>query len=582
MATKRVRKSRTAAKPQPDLFDGAAKEKRPAPSKKKAPKRKADLIELPIEKAAAPGKKAAPITPRKTRRKSTSKPGKQREISVSEFFAKNRHLLGFDNPRKALLTTVKEAVDNSLDACEEAEIFPRVEVRITALEEERFRVSVEDNGPGIDRKEAPRIFGSLLYGSKFHRLRQSRGQQGIGISAAGMYGQMTTGKPMIVTSRLIKAKAAHRFALLLDTKKNLPVIAADDEIEWDAEHGTRVEIELEGTYKAGRHSVDRYLRQVALANPHAEMIYHTPKGKTHHYERSVEELPPEAREIKPHPRGVELGTLMKMLKETKSRNVRSFLTTEFSRVSGKVADEILEGASLKASTSPFRVHRDAAEVLYRAIQKAKIMNPPTNCLSPIGEEQLMASLQAHHDPQFVTAVTRPPTVYRGNPFVIEAALAYGGPTFQADQSAELYRFANRVPLQYQKSACAITKSAIDVAWRGYMVQQSRGALPAAPMAIAVHIASVWVPFTSESKEAIASYPEIGKEIRLALQECGRKLGAHIRRGRRLADAQKKKSYIEMYLPHIGIALQEILGLTDKRRDKRMEQLEGILERSRKL
>jgi len=302
----------------------------------------------------------------------------------------------------------------------------------------------------------------------------------------------------------------------------------------------------------------------------------------HQYERSVEELPAEAREIKPHPRGVELGTLMKMLKETKSRNVRGFLTGEFSRVSGKVADELLDNANLKASTSPGRVHRDAAEVLYRAIGRAKIMNPPTNCLSPIGEDQLIASLQSHHEPDFVAAVTRPPTVYRGNPFIIEAALAYGGASFESDRTAELYRFANRVPLQYQKSACAITKSTIDVAWRSYMVQQSRGALPVAPMAIAVHIASVWVPFTSESKEAIASYPEIQKEIRLALQECGRKLAAHIRRGRRLADAEKKKSYIEKYLPHIGIALQEILGLTDRRRDKRMEQLADILERSRKM
>jgi len=586
---KRTPRNRGGA--QPDLFAEAApagrptsrKIKKPATAKKtappkRAPKKKPKAAELPIE-AATP--KIAP-RPKTTRKTGAAKAGKQREISVSEFFAKNRHLLGFDNPSKALLTTVKEAVDNSLDACEEAEILPRVEVRIEQLTEDRFRVSVEDNGPGIVKKEAPRIFGSLLYGSKFHRLRQSRGQQGIGISAAGMYGQMTTGKPMIVVSRIGPRKAAHRFALLLDTKKNLPVIAADDEIEWDVKHGTRVEIELEGTYKAGRHSVDRYLKQVALANPHAELAYTTPKGQMHQYERSVEELPAEAREIKPHPRGVELGTLMKMLKETKSRNVRGFLTGEFSRVSGKVADEILDNANLKASTSPGRVHRDAAEVLYRAIGRAKIMNPPTNCLSPIGEDQLIASLQSHHEPDFVAAVTRPPTVYRGNPFIIEAALAYGGASFESDRTAELYRFANRVPLQYQKSACAITKSTIDVAWRSYMVQQSRGALPVAPMAIAVHIASVWVPFTSESKEAIASYPEIQKEIRLALQECGRKLAAHIRRGRRLADAEKKKSYIEKYLPHIGIALQEILGLTDRRRDKRMEQLADILERSRKM
>ncbi|RPJ49177.1 MAG: DNA topoisomerase VI subunit B [Candidatus Latescibacterota bacterium] len=554
----RQKRGGTAAGGQPDLFQASAEPKKTVP------------LAVVAEEPAPP------------KRAGASKAPQQREISVSEFFAKNRHLLGFDNPSKALLTTVKEAVDNSLDACEEASILARVEVRIDQLAEDRFRVAVEDNGPGIARKEAPRIFGSLLYGSKFHRLRQSRGQQGIGISAAGMYGQMTTGKPMIVVSRLGAKKPAHRFSILLDTKKNLPVVASEEEIEWEAPHGTRVEIELEASYKAGYHSVDRYLRQVSLANPHAEIVYHSPKGEAFRYERTADSLPVEAKEIKPHPRGVELGTLMKMLKETRARNVRGFLTAEFSRVSGKIADEILAAASLRPETSTAHVPRDAAEVLYRAIQKTKIMNPPTNCLSPIGEKQLMLSLQAHHKPEFVTAITRPAAVYRGNPFLIEAALAFGGPSFEGDQPAELYRFANRVPLQYQKSACAITKSAIDVAWKNYMVSQSRGALPVAPMAIAVHIASVWVPFTSESKEAIASYTEISTEIRLALQECGRKLGAYIRRGRRIADAEMKQSYIEKYLPHIGIALQEILGLTDDRRDRRMAELKTILEKSRRV
>ena len=124
-----------------------------------------------------------------------------RDISVSEFFAKNRHLLGFDNPSKALLTTVKEGVDNSLDACEEAGIVPEIRVEIQQKDESRFRIAIEDNGPGIVRSQAPKIFGRLLYGSKFHRLRQSRGQQGIGISAAGMYGLLTTGKPIEIVTR---------------------------------------------------------------------------------------------------------------------------------------------------------------------------------------------------------------------------------------------------------------------------------------------------------------------------------------------------------------------------------------------
>ncbi|HEX7880908.1 MAG TPA: DNA topoisomerase VI subunit B, partial [Candidatus Eisenbacteria bacterium] len=232
---------------------------------------------------------------------------RQREISVSEFFSKNRHLLGFDNPAKALLTTIKEAVDNSLDACEEAGILPDLKIEIVELSETRYRVVVEDNGPGIVRQQVPRVFGSLLYGSKFHRLRQSRGQQGIGISAAGMYGQLTTGKPIIIRSKIHPKKPAHHFEIQIDTKKNMPVVGVDKEIEWDVPHGTRVELELEATYKRGKRTVDGYIEQTALANPHARFVYKAPKDPEVIFERAANELPKAPMEIKPHPHGIELG-----------------------------------------------------------------------------------------------------------------------------------------------------------------------------------------------------------------------------------------------------------------------------------
>jgi DNA topoisomerase-6 subunit B len=507
---------------------------------------------------------------------------RQREISVSEFFSKNRHLLGFDNPAKALLTTIKEAVDNSLDACEEAGILPDLRVEITELSETRYRVAVQDNGPGIVRQQVPRVFGSLLYGSKFHRLRQSRGQQGIGISAAGMYGQLTTGKPIIITSRISAKKPAHHFEIQIDTKKNMPVVGVDREVDWPVDHGTRVELELEATYKRGRRTVDGYIEQTALANPHARIVYKAPKDPEVVYERASQELPKEPMEIKPHPHGIELGILMRMLKDTTSRNVKGFLTNEFSRVSGKVAEEILALAKIDESASPARVHKESAEKLYNAINTVKIMAPPTNCLSPIGEDQLLSGLRQQYEAVFFTAVSRSPQVYRGNPFLVEVGLAYGVKDMPGDELAELYRFANRVPLLYQQSACAVTKAVVSTAWKSYGVQQSRGALPTGPLVIMVHIASVWVPFTSESKEAIAHYPEIIKEIRLAVQECGRRLGIFIRRGEREAMEAKKRSYIEKYIPHIGIALKEILKLTDKQEKDVVETLRDTLERSRTL
>ncbi|MBW2576494.1 MAG: DNA topoisomerase VI subunit B [Deltaproteobacteria bacterium] len=521
-----------------------------------------------------------------TRRSNASDLAKQhRDISVSEFFAKNRHLLGFDNPSKALLTTVKEGVDNSLDACEEAGIIPDIRVSISQISETRFRVIIEDNGPGILRAQVPKVFGSLLYGSKFHRLRQSRGQQGIGISAAGMYGLLTTGKPIIITTRTGRKKDAHHLELVIDTKLNAPKIKRDDVVEWDKQHGTRVEIELEGAYRGGQHSVDAYIRQISLANPHAEITYVPPKaeehGAEHVFSRVTNDLPKETAEIKPHPYGVELGVLMQMFRDTAARNVRSCLQTDFSRVSAKTATEILKKANVPPTRRPGEVSRDQAESIHQAIQATKLMAPPMDCIAPIGEELIERALRSEVSAAFYASVSRRPAVYRGNPFLIEVGLAYGG-DLPADQTVTAYRYANRVPLQYQQGACAITKAIAGTEWRNYQMQQPRGAMPVGPMLLMVHIASVWVPFTSESKEAIAHYPEIIKEIRLGLQECGRKVATHIRKQRREADAEKKRAYIVKYIPQVAIGLQQILSLNDGQRDKIVSNLTSTLEKSRKL
>jgi DNA topoisomerase-6 subunit B len=530
--------------------------------------------------------RAKPAEKRTGRRQTAAELAKQhRDISVSEFFAKNRHLLGFDNPSKALLTTVKEGVDNSLDACEEAGVLPDIRVSISQISETRFRVAIEDNGPGIVRAQVPKVFGSLLYGSKFHRLRQSRGQQGIGISAAGMYGLLTTGKPIVITTRVDPKMDAHHFELVIDTKRNKPKVKRDEVVEWDKQHGTRVEIELEGAYRGGQHSVDAYIRQISLANPHAEITYVPPKaeehGAEHKFARVTDEIPEETAEIQPHPYGVELGVLMQMFRDTKARNMRSCLQGDFSRVSARTANEILKTAKLAPSRRPSEISREEAERVHKAIEATKIMAPPTDCIAPIGEDLVEKALRSEVSAEFYASVSRKPTVYRGNPFLIEVGLAYGG-KLPADQTITAYRYANRVPLQYQQGACAITKAITATDWRSYQLQQPRGAPPVGPMLLMVHIASVWVPFTSESKEAIAHYPEIIKEIRLGLQECGRKVATHIRKRRRQEDEEKKRAFIVKYIPQVAIGLQQILDLNDVQRDKIVSNLTTVLEKSRKL
>ena len=601
---------------------------------------------------------------------------KQRDISVSEFFAKNKHLLGFDNPRKALLTTVKEAVDNSLDACEEAGIVPEVWVELEALESGRFRVSVQDNGPGIVKKQIPLIFGKLLYGSKFHRLRMSRGQQGIGISAAGMNGMLTTGKPMKIVSKTGASKPLHYFELQVDTKKNRPEIIngkgegidipagkkgieyiREQEISWHFEYpatdshpseeltsGTRVTIELAAVYKRGRGSVDEYLEQTAIANPHVTFHYRDPEGNSFTYERSTFELPKDAKEIKPHPYGVELGRLVTMLTENRNVTLTNFLSSEFSCVTPAVARKICQTAKVSPRAKVGKIGHAEADRIYKAIQETRIRPPDTDCVVPIGTQLLLKGISHVVPGEFYASASRPPAVYRGNPFVIEVALAYGGapqtqkvskealdellagsdartvrkflmdsfpgigsetadkilretkmPTRRSPskltkaerealhaalheisisegQSMQIMRFANRVPLQFQQGACAITQAVLGTNWRSYGLSQSRGNLPSGPVSVMVHVASVWVPFTSESKEAVANYPEIEKELRLGLQAVGRKLAMYLRRRQKVRDEGERRNTFMRYLHEVAKSVSEINGADSSTVLKRLQEL----------
>ncbi len=554
---------------------------------------------------------------------------RQREISVSEFFLKNRHLLGFDSPRRALLTAVKEAVDNSMDACEEAGIVPEISVELDQIAESRFRVTITDNGPGIVKAQIPKIFAKLLYGSKFHRLRMSRGQQGIGISAAGMYGQLTTGSSTRILSRTKGSKAAHAIAVQIDTKSNKPVILSDEEQDWrpafqavnaagqpDGEpvvygHGTSVSIDMEAQYQRGKQSVDEFVKQCAIVNPHLTLHYKLAlliKPDTRNlkpetsgevsvfsvqgaavattYPRALRDMPKIPNEIMPHPHGVELGMLMQMLKDSEARTVRSALASEFSRVSDQTALQICERAGLNPKANPTRVAHQEAEALFKALQDTKLMRPPTDCLSPIGEEQIIAGLQKEIRADFYTAVTRDPEVYRGNPFQIEVGMAYARPEetkgtedMGQEEPVRVLRFANRVPLLYQPGACAITKAVIGVNWKSYGLNQPKGALPLGPLVVMVHMASVWVPFTSESKDAVASYEEILAEMALALQECGRRLSVFLNKRRHDLEAARKRNYMELYIPHLALGLKDILGLPDKEKERVEHDLKKMLEKT---
>ncbi|MFB6095239.1 MAG: DNA topoisomerase VI subunit B [Halodesulfurarchaeum sp.] len=662
----------------------------------------------------------------------------QREISIAEFFEKNKHMLGFDSEARALVTAVKEGVDNSLDAAEEAGILPDIYVEVKQSDD-YYRVIIEDNGPGITREEVPKVFGKLLYGSRFHRREQARGQQGIGISAAVLYAQLTSGKPAKITTRTKSSGEARYFELVIDTDENEPEIRTAEATTWDRGHGTRIELEMEANMRA-RSRLHDYISHAAIVNPHARLELREPDAHLKFERVENAELPAETEEIRPHPHGVELGTLLKMLQTTDSHSVRGFLQEEFTRVGRKTADQILaafrdrqygrelrwhppkahddvdlrravveaisnKGAEAERAfgdrlgetveeraplsyteleaivaevaetvaeatgttfgetvrenilnaawevvtadraselyehvdevttsrkddatvrgmaerlaeriedvhrdrltkgglstavdkaadlteemddatigetarekivdrlwsrmgrvdepvpkTRKLADDRDAAGHLLEGMNAVSVMAPPTSCLSPITAEQVEAGLRKEFDAEFFAAATRDAEVHSGDPFIVEAGIAYGG-SLEDDGPGELLRFANRVPLVYQRGACAITDVVKSIGWRNYGLDQPGGnGIPQGPIVIMVHVASTNVPFTSESKDALANIPEIEDEIELAVREAARDLKSYLNKRRSMEKRREKQNVIADILPKMAAKVSDM-------------------------
>ncbi|MFB6207549.1 MAG: DNA topoisomerase VI subunit B [Haloglomus sp.] len=672
----------------------------------------------------------------------------QRAISIAEFFEKNKHMLGFDSGARGLVTAVKEAVDNALDATEEAGILPDIYVEIVEADD-YYRLVVEDNGPGITKEQVPKIFGKLLYGSRFGKREQNRGQQGIGISAAVLYSQLTSGKPAKITSKPRGGEARY-FELIVDTDENEPEIDVDRETTWERPHGTRIELEMEGNMRA-RQQLHDYIEHTAVVNPHARIELREPGlDEPLKFERATDQLPAETEEIKPHPHGVELGTLKKMLAATDSYSISGFLQEEFTRVGGTTATNVVDAfrdrhfgremtwrvpgatdeadvvaavadatankgadatdafaesvaaefddhdhvgygdieravdAAAEATEDDYNVRlggtvrenavaaawaemttaresecyrlvdeatttrkddaavdalarrvadrfadaemdapgvgdssrdrvtretladwvawaaertaerddetfgetarenvveafwdraqtveteppkvtalvddRDAVARLLEAMRETDILSPPTDCLAPITEELVEAGLKKEYDADFYAACTRDAEVHGGDPFIVEAGIAYGG-DLDTEGTVDTLRFANRVPLVYQRGACATVDVIKDINWRNYNLDQPGGSgIPNGPAVLMVHVASTNVPFTSESKDAVANVPEIEDEIELALREAARELKTYLNKQRSLRERRQKRDTLTEILPEMADKLSEV-------------------------
>ncbi len=503
-----------------------------------------------------------------------------REISISEFFNKNRHILGFESPQKSLFMIVKEAVDNSLDACEEYGILPEIEVIVQKADQDEFIISVEDNGPGINRKEVANVFGKLLYGSRFHQVRQSRGQQGIGITAAVFYGQITTGKHAVVETRIPGDDLTYRFEVGIDVKTNSGIIFSETPGIKEKPHGTKVTIHARGKYQEGKQSILEYLRETAAVNPDMHLKFTNPEGKTIRFQRTIDELPKKAVAVKPHPYGTEIGDLQFVIADQRNESITQVLQNSFSRMSRKSAGEVLANANVEPEKKAESLSLQEIRRIVEAFATVKIMPPQTDCLSPLGIEYIRRGLRNVYEelkPSFYSKpVTRNPIVYKGNPIIVEVGLVYGG-DLSPEEPIRIVRYANKVPLLYQQGACAITKAVSEFDWRQFGLEQRSGAgIPFGPMILLVHVCGTKIPYSSESKEAIAQVPEIVDEIKQALRISARSLRTFMRKRERRGKANEKYRLVAQILPEISAKSAKVLGLEPVDTSKTISRVANVV------
>ena len=524
-------------------------------------------------------KKKKTINPKKSNKTKAHQMAKeQRDIPVSEFFEQNRHILGFDNPTHSLITAVKEGVDNSLDACEQAGILPDLVIKIGNQGKDELSISIEDNGPGIIEENVPNVFGRLLYGSRFGSGKQSRGQQGIGISAAIMYGQLTTGRSAIISTRISKEHLATKITMKLDTRNNRGNVERKEDFVWkdkfgesdedgiqpEKEHGTKVSFSIKGRYREARPSVLEYLKSTAIVNPHAKIIFVNPDKKIFTFDRAIIKLPKLPTEgVKPHPHGVELGQIMRMSQHSPEHQMAKFLRNDFSSMGTKSINDVLRKSRISNIVRPQDITRVEAKALIEAFKTTTIRTPTSGILVPIGPKLIKMGLKQvleEYRPDFYTLpISRTPSVFSGTPFLVEVGMVYGG-NLPKDQPVQMLRFANRVPLLYQAGGCAITKAVQSINWRLYGLEQKGGkGTPNGPAIILVHVASTNIPFTSEAKEAIADIKEIKKDIVLALRNNAKTLARHLKKQKKRAKVSEKFDLVQKVLPAIAEKTSSVVG-----------------------
>jgi DNA topoisomerase-6 subunit B len=500
------------------------------------------------------------------------------EISASDFFYRNRDIAGFTNPSRAIFAAIRELVENSLDAAESGKITPDIYVRLSfegeaTKETQIYKLRVEDNGCGIQPKFIPSAFGQVLYGSKY-KLKQMRGTFGLGGKMAVLYGQITTHQPAFVTSSTGTAKI-YQFKLMMDIQRNRPIVL-DRKVQINKEqwHGTIVEFTLEGDYLRAMPKIIEYFKQTAMVNPYANLTFVDPKGRLYKFVRGTTKMPEPPKETLPHPYGVDVELLQRLIQITADKNMLDFLRHHFHRVGQITAQKFLDFAALSPSKNPKRLSHEEIVRLMQNLKKFREFLPPdASCLSPLGEELLKAGIEKELKPEYLVVHQRKPSTYAGHPFIIEMGIAYGG-EIPKRGSFIIYRFANRIPLLYDEASDVSYKVITSMNWRRYKVS------PDMPIGIVVHICSTKVPYKTVGKEFIADRPEVRREIANAIREIGRELQHFLSRQEHVHMEKRRLGVFSKYLPKIAQFSSTLAGrqkLPDIERLLKSVQKYGIEE-----
>ena len=477
-------------------------------------------------------------------------------ISPADFFYRNRSIAGFDNNMRALYTAVRELVENSLDACEDGGFLPTIDVKLKEVSSDWYRLRVEDNGIGVPRDHILPAFGQILYGSKYEH-KQARGRFGLGGKMAFLFGQITTSEPLHVTSA--PAGGEHVFEVMLrqDIEENKPEL-----MKWERrknrnnEHGCVLEFTLEGNWRSAKRYIVDYVQQTALITPYASLSFTEPDGTVHKYKRSVRALPPPPQPVNPHPKGMDIEQLSRIVEDTKTRDMVTFLRTHFHRVGPKTAKAFLKTINMAFSQDPRALKPNDLVKIARGLDVFdKWLPPDARVLSPLGTKLLEEGIRSTLNPEFVQVTQRPPNSYGGHPFIVECGLAYGGDV-PMKETIIIYRFANRIPLIFDEYKDVAAKVVRAIPWSRYRIR------PGMPIAAFVAVVSTKIPFKTAGKEFIADLTELEYDIRMGLMECARSLKGHLRQKERVQRERVRASVYETYLPIIA---RDIAALAGKRK-----------------